>query len=74
MKLYLRRLRLAILGKDCLWSSYFNLDEEILDHIDRFGDEFGDTQDWLVELWQAIKDLRIIENNIRHNNTQRTFI
>lgn len=61
MKLYLRRLRLAILGKDCLRSGYFNLNEEILDHIERFCGEYGDTKDWLKELWEEIKKYRLYE-------------
>ena len=57
MTLYFTRLRLAILGKDCLWSGYFNLNEEILDHIERFCEEFWGCKKWLEELWEEIKKI-----------------
>ena len=61
MNLYFKRLRLALQWKDCLWGSYFNLNEEILDHIERFCDKYGDTKDWLKELWEEIKKYRLYE-------------
>ena len=61
MNLYFKRLRLAILGKDCWWSRYFNLNEEILDHIERFCDEYGWCKSWLEELWEEIKKYRTYE-------------
>ena len=60
MKLYLRRLRLALMGKDCLRSSYFDIDQEILDHIERFCDKFGEREE-IKDLWKEIKKYRVYE-------------